>query len=91
MWVIILSLLMGILIGYIDILPNRLNKLSDKLTLVGLMILLLVMGIKIGISKEIINNLDSLGLKAIILSIGSILGSVLLLLFVEVARSSKGD
>lgn len=81
MWIIIFSLILGISIGYFDILPLRYMKYTKQLTLIGLFLLLFTMGVGIGTDSQVINNLDELGLKAIVLAIGSVLGSLVFILF----------
>ncbi len=41
------------------------------------------MGAEIGLNDKVIANLDKLGLQALILAMGSILGSILIVKFLE--------
>jgi len=91
MWMIIICLVVGILIGYFNILPDDFGKLASYLTTSGLFLLLLTMGISIGINNQIIDNLDKLGIEAIILAAGSVVGSVVLLLFFELYFKSSDE
>ncbi len=83
MLIIFISLILGIIIGASNLLPERILDLTDYLTLGGLFLLLFTMGVKIGINQEVIANLDNLGLEAIILALGSVSGSVVLVLLFE--------
>ncbi|PRX31126.1 lysine exporter LysO-like protein [Orenia metallireducens] len=83
MGLIVISLIMGILISYKGLLAENLYSFTDKLTLVGLFLLLFTMGVKIGGDPEVVSNLKTLGFKAIVLSLGSVLGSVILLFLFE--------
>jgi len=83
MGLIVISLIMGILISYKGLLAENLYSFTDELTLVGLFLLLFTMGVKIGSDPEVVSNLKTLGFKAIVLSLGSVLGSVILLFLFE--------
>lgn len=90
MWLIIGFLALGILIGYKGLLSENLNRFNNYLTMGGLFLLLFTMGVKMGINQQIISNLNSLGLKAIILALGSVLGSVILVFIFEL-RFNRRD
>ncbi|OCL28130.1 hypothetical protein U472_02775 [Orenia metallireducens] len=83
MGLIVISLVIGMIIGYKGLLPENLYSFTDKLTIGGLFLLLFTMGIKIGSSSEVVSNLKTLGFKAIVLSLGSVLGSIILLVLFE--------
>lgn len=72
-------LLLGILFGYKEISHPKLLKRLDQFQMVALLILLLVMGIRIGAEDLVMDNLGTIGLKALSLSAGAILFSVLFL------------
>ena len=80
MQLIIISLIVGICIGYFDLLPSKITALANHLVLGGLFVLLFVMGFEIGINQKILNNLDQLGVEAILLAGGSIIGSIVMIL-----------
>ncbi|ADL12274.1 LysO family transporter [Acetohalobium arabaticum] len=83
MALIILSLLLGLLIGYFEILPNKLSSLTDELITIGLVLLLFSMGAEMGLNDKIISNLDKLGFQALALAVGSIAGSLSLIKLIE--------
>ena len=68
----------GILIGYLLRHHKKLIKPVDKITMFSIYLLLFLIGVSIGSNKEIISNLDTLGIIAIVLSSGAIIGSILL-------------
>ncbi|AGB41714.1 Membrane protein of unknown function (DUF340) [Halobacteroides halobius DSM 5150] len=89
MWLIIGSLIIGLTIGFLDLVPDNVAKFSDYLVLGGLFLLLFTMGVEIGANPQILSNLEQIGFKAIILAVGSIIGSIILILFFEL--SGKED
>lgn len=73
---IVCIMLGGVLTGYL----LRKKKLGwvSQFIMVAIWILLLLLGIAVGHNEEILNNLDTIGWQALVLSIGAVLGSVLL-------------
>lgn len=80
-------LLMGILIGYKEISHPKLLKRLDQFQFIALILLLLVMGIRIGAEDLVMDNLGMIGLRALSISAGTILCSVL---FVWIYRKFSG-
>ncbi len=78
MWLIVLFLLLGFLIGFFRIFSNWIFKLAGYITTIGLVILLASMGAKIGMDPEILKQLDKIGLQAFFMALGSIIGSIIL-------------
>ncbi|MFZ5965985.1 MAG: LysO family transporter [Bacillota bacterium] len=66
----------GGLIGFKDLLSDRILSRLSKIQHVCLLFLLFIMGANIGINKEIVNAFYKLGYQALILSILSIIFSV---------------
>ena len=97
MWLIIFFLLMGFLIGYYKILAGWFFQLAGYITTFGLVILLAAMGAKIGMDPKILSQLDKIGIQALFMAIGSILGSIFLVkifslkLGAEIERKSKEE
>ncbi|MBM7557944.1 LysO family transporter [Halanaerobacter jeridensis] len=79
MWMFIISLIIGICIGYFNLLPNQITDLAHYLILGGLFVLLFIMGFEIGNNDKILNNLNQIGLEAILLAGGSIAGSLIMI------------
>lgn len=77
MTLIITALIMGFLMGRLDIISTRIRKYSGKVGTGALLVLLFAMGVTMGANHEVISNLSSLGLKALLMAMGTIIGSVL--------------
>ena len=73
----ILSFLVaGIIIGLFIQNKEKLIKINDKLMTWAIFALLFLLGISVGLNDTIMDNLDTIGLKALIITIGAIIGSV---------------
>ena len=83
MWTIFMALILGALLGWSNKLPRAFYKYTDKITMVGLMVLLFSMGISIGNNDQILKHLNSLGIKALAIATFSIIGSVLVIWFLQ--------
>ncbi len=77
MLTVILVMAIGIIIGYLIRNYNRWVRLADKLTMWAIYLLLFLLGIAIGANEVIVKSLPKLGLKALLISLGGVLGSVL--------------
>lgn len=73
---VILLMFGGIFLGYL-FRQKQLKGISRIITFL-VWILLFILGINVGKNEKIINGLHTLGLEALILSIGGILGSIIL-------------
>lgn len=77
---IIIFLLAGFLVGYLEPLVKRQHerflKITQYLTTGGLIILLVSMGAKIGADEIILNQIQQIGWQALVLALGSIGGSL---------------
>ena len=70
----------GIVLGYFLRTRKRLAAINDKFITYAIYLLLLLLGISIGSNKTIVANLPVLGVKALIVTIGAMVGSILLAL-----------
>jgi len=77
MWLILVSLGIGILFGINPRLVNVIRNSDHRLTLIGVLSLLFVMGIKIGMEKGLINDLKQIGFSALVFAVLTVLGSVI--------------
>ena len=68
---------LGIVLGYLIRNRKLWVRLADKLTMWAIYLLLFLLGIAIGTNEVIVKNLPTLGLKALLISMGGVLGSVL--------------
>lgn len=73
---IVCIMLGGVLAGFL----LRKKKLGwvSQFIMIAIWILLFLLGIAVGHNEKILNNLDTIGWQALVLSIGAVLGSVLL-------------
>lgn len=64
MWLILISLAVGIIIGLFQLIPPKCLKWNAKFQQSGVILLLFSMGASIGANKEIIGNLRNMGVQA---------------------------
>jgi len=78
MYLILLSLGVGIAVGYLRPLSPEKARLANAATTVGLFVLLMSMGAQLGSNEDVLSGLGRLGLQAVILAAFSVLGSVIM-------------
>lgn len=76
MFRIVAVMLSGVVVGYL--LRSRQLGLVPRLITVAIWVLLFLLGIAVGLNDAILGNLDTIGLQAFILSVGGVVGSVIL-------------
>ncbi len=64
-------------IGYLIRNKSTLIKINSQLTITTIYLLLFLLGISVGLNDKIIKNIDTIGLQAIIITIGAVLGSLI--------------
>lgn len=74
----------GMVVGYIIRKKSMLIKINDKLIMYAIYLLLFILGLSIGANEVIMKNLPTLGLKALALTLGGVIGSILLAWFTYV-------
>lgn len=74
MFAIIGLMLTGMLLGYL-LRKRNLRKISQIITLL-IWLLLFILGIEVGSNEQIIKGLHTIGMEAVILTLGGTLGSV---------------
>ena len=79
MLVTILILVAGFLVGLL--LQGRVKLPTGLITLISICLLLFILGLEIGSNKQLLGNLPSMGLIALLVSVCTLLGSVLLTKF----------
>jgi len=89
--IILLPLLLGATIGYLDIKPGLLRRIEGPLAHLALLILLALMGTKIGTDGEILTSIGRIGMQSFLLACASILGSVLLLKTVSLSFKNPSE
>lgn len=75
---IFIFLLLGGIIGFVFRYHASFLEFASKASNITIFIMIFLMGLSIGLNKNIVLSLSSLGWQALVLSIGSILGSILL-------------
>ena len=75
MFTIIGLMLTGMLLGYL-LRKRDLKKIHQLITLL-IWLLLFILGIEVGSNEQIIKGLHTIGLEAVILTLGGTLGSVI--------------
>ena len=83
MELLLLSLAVGILLGWRRWLPERVLAWSSKAMTVGVTFLLVTMGIRIGSDRDTIAMLGSYGLQALVFAVAAVVGSVLVVAVLE--------
>ena len=76
---IFISIILGILVGYLNFLKYKTKKVLSFLATFSLFIMLWCLGAKIGCDDVLLANLGLLGLKSIYIALGIIIGSLTLL------------
>lgn len=80
MLTVVIIMACGMLIGYLLHSYKRILAIADNFTNAAIYLLLLLLGVAIGLNNSIMLNLSTLGVKALIVSIAGVLGSILLAL-----------
>lgn len=80
---LIFIMALGMVLGHLLRNKTKIISVNNKLTTLSIFLLLFVLGYGVGADEKIISNLMSLGWDALVLSLGSIFGSILCVRFVE--------
>lgn len=75
MLIVIGLMVSGIILGYI--LRNRDLKIIQKLIMYAIFALLFLLGLSVGTNDKIMDNLSTIGLDALIITLGAVGGSIL--------------
>ena len=79
---VLLILALGIGVGYLIREKENWIKWNDRFTTWSIYLLLFLLGISVGLNDKIMNNLDTIGVKALYLTLGAVGGSIILALIV---------
>ncbi len=82
MLIVVLFLFSGILIGYVLQNKESIIRITERLSTWFIYLFLFLLGISVGANEEVIKNFGRLGIQAIILAFGAVLGSVITAYFV---------
>ncbi len=67
----------GIILGFFLSGKDKLIKINDKLTTWAIYLLLFLLGIGVGTNDKIVKNIHTIGLQAIIITLGALAGSLI--------------
>ncbi len=75
--VVVLGFLVaGAFVGYLlRARKKKVLRYADKLMMWTIYLFLFILGLSVGINEEIVRNLGTLGIKALILTLGALVGS----------------
>ncbi len=92
MFIVLGIIILGVLLGQFIKSPKAPTLFSKALNVI-IYILLLVMGISVGGNEQIVSNLSTIGLKALIITAGAMLGSCIcaMLIFKKFFNQAGGD
>ena len=81
MLTVIIIMIAGMLLGYFIRKENRLTKSVDIIISWLIYLLLFVLGISVGINEVILNNINTILVKVVLLTVGAVMGSVIVSYF----------
>lgn len=79
---VLFIMMLGMLCGYLLRENKKVLQISDKLTSIAIYMLLFVLGIGVGLNEKIVSSINTIGLQALAITLGALLGSLLLALIV---------
>lgn len=77
LFILIGFLCLGLIIGYFVPIPEKWDKWIEKTQFILLLLVVFLMGLKIGGDERVFKSLPELGLKAVLITVGCIGGSML--------------
>lgn len=83
MFTVLTLMTIGIIFGFLLQKSMLVIKFIDPSINIAIYALLFLLGVSVGTNETIINNLGTLGAKALLLTFGGIMGSVILAYFVH--------
>lgn len=75
---VLITMVAGIITGVFIHRKDQLIKINDRLITLAIYVLLFLLGISVGLNKTVVQNIGTLGLQALIITIGAVTGSVLI-------------
>lgn len=91
MWIILISLVIGIIIGLLKGLPGKWMKYNTRFQQAGIVVLIFTMGASIGANKKIISNLQAMGIKAFVFAVLTSLLSIIAVYLVSSRLMREGS
>lgn len=83
MSLLIMSLLIGIFLGVSKILSRKLLKIISKLTFASILFIIAALGAKITLDDAVLNSIGVLSIKALVLMLSAVAGSVIVVWLME--------
>lgn len=77
MAMILIVLTGGIILGFLMNKHEKMIRTADRIMNWSIYLLLFLLGLSVGVNETIIRNIHTIGVKALILTAGAILGSVI--------------
>jgi len=77
MVVILVVLTAGIILGFLMRNHERLIRTADRIMNGTIYLLLFLLGLSVGVNETIISNIHTIGVRALVLTVGAIVGSVI--------------
>ena len=74
---LLVIMFLGMVLGYFLRNRSKFIHISNKLGIIIIYLLLFVLGISVGLNETIISKIDTIGLKALIITIGALMGSLI--------------
>ncbi len=81
MFTVLTLMTIGIALGFAIQNKTKIVKSIDPIINIAIYALLLLLGISVGVNETIISNLETLGIQALLLTLGGVTGSVVLAIF----------
>jgi len=74
---VLLLMTLGFVLGYVLRNKTKFIQFSNKATTLIIYALLFLLGIGVGLNKTIVSNMTTIGLQAILITFGAVLGSLI--------------
>ncbi|MEA3494518.1 MAG: LysO family transporter [Bacteroidota bacterium] len=82
MLIVISIMFAGFLVGFLLRKKDKVSKYVDVLINSAIILLLFFLGVSVGINEKIINNFEQLGFEALMLTVGAVIGSLVVTPFI---------
>lgn len=74
---VLLLMTIGFILGYVLRNKTKFIQFSNKATTLIIYMLLFLLGIGVGLNKTIVSNIANIGLQAVLITFGAVLGSLI--------------
>ncbi len=83
MWIILLLFALGMIVGFGIRRHDKLLTVTTRTTTGAIWLLLFLMGVSVGTNTTVMNNLHTIGLKALLIAMAALTGSIAVMWFVD--------